>query len=106
MSKGKRCPTTRNVNKTKTMDKKTSEYHIWWVFVLTDRLSTASRKRLEARGFSSSAFSKSLKRHCPSLQKAKEMQAEVQICLRKGDLVETLLITDKQFGMMTTAFGH
>ena len=34
------------------------------------------------------------------------MQAEVQICLRKGDLVETLLITDKQFGMMTTAFGH
>lgn len=71
------------------MDKKTSEYHIWWVFVLTDRLSTASRKR-----------------HCPSLQKAKEMQAEVQICLRKGDLVETLLITDKQFSMMTTAFGH
>ena len=82
------------------MDKKTSEYHIWWVFVLTDRLSTASRKRLEARGFSASAFSKSLKRHCPSLQKAQEMQAEVQICLRKGDIVETLLITDKQFGMM------
>lgn len=88
------------------MNKKINDLHIWWVFVIADKLSTASRKRLEARGFSSSAFSKSLKRHCPSLQKAKETQAEVQTCLRKGDLVETLLITDKQFGMMTTAFGH
>lgn len=88
------------------MDKKTSEYHIWWVFVLTDRLSTASRKRLEARGFSASAFSKSLKRHCPSLQKAKEMQAEVQECLRAGERVETILITDKQFGMRTEVYGR
>lgn len=88
------------------MDKKTSEYHIWWVFVLTDRLSTASRKRLEARGFSSSAFSKSLKRHCPSLEKAQEMQAEVKECLRAGERVETILITDKQFGMRTEVYGR
>lgn len=88
------------------MDKKLNEYHIWWVFVLVGRLSTASRKRLERKGFSTEICSKSLKRHCPSLEKAKEMQAEVKECLREGDVVETLLLTDKQFGMMTTVYGH
>lgn len=34
------------------------------------------------------------------------MQAEVKECLREGDVVETLLLTDKQFGMMTTVYGH
>ena len=88
------------------MNKKISDLHIWWVIVIAEKLSSASRKRLERKGFSNELRAKTLKRHCPSLQKAKEMQAEVQTCLRKGDLVETLLITDKQFGMMTTAFGH
>lgn len=106
MSKGKRYPTTRNVNKEKTMDKKINDLHIWWVIVIADKLSTASRKRLEARGFSSSAFSKSLKRHCPSLEKAQEMQAEVKECLRAGERVETILITDKQFGMRTEVYGR
>mgnify|MGYP000949523111 CR=1 FL=1 len=88
------------------MDKKTSEYHIWWVFVLTDRLSTASRKRLERKGFSNEPRATTLKRHCPSLEKAQEMQAEVQECLRAGERVETILITDKQFGMRTVAYGR
>ena len=88
------------------MNKKLNEYHIWWVFVLVGRLSTASRKRLERKGLTTSAFSKTLKMHYPSLEKAKEMQAEVKECLREGDVVETLLLTDKQRCMRTTVFGH
>lgn len=88
------------------MNKKLNEYHIWWVFVIADRLSTASRKRLERKGFSNNLRAKMLKRHCPSLEMAKEMQDAVQECLRAGDRVDTLLITDKQFGMMKQMFGH
>lgn len=88
------------------MDKKLNEYHIWWLFVLVGRLSTASRKRLERKGFTTSAFSKTLNMHYPSLEKAKAMQAEIKECLREGDVVETLLLTDKQRCMRTTVFGH
>ena len=108
MSKGERHHKTRNVNKTKKMETKNqiNELHIWWVIVIADRLSSASRKRLEAKGFSGGLRAKSFKRHCPSLEKAKEMQDAVQECLRAGDRVDTLLITDKQFGMMKQMFGH
>ena len=87
-------------------NKQLSELNAWWVFILVGRLSTASRKRLEAKGFTTSPYSKSLRRHHPSLDKAKEMQSEIQECLRAGDRVETLLITDKQFGMIETTFGR
>lgn len=108
MSKGERHHETRNVNKTKKMETKNqlNELHIWWVIVIADRLSTASRKRLERKGFSNKLRAKMLKRHCPSLEMAQEMQAAVQECLRTGDRVDTLLITDKQFGMMKQMFGH
>ena len=108
MSKGERHHETRNVNKKKKMETKNqlNELHIWWVIVIADRLSTASRKRLERKGFSNKLRAKMLKRHCPSLEMAQEMQAAVQECLRAGDRVDTLLITDKQFGMMKQMFGH
>ena len=86
--------------------KQLNELHIWWVIVIADRLSSASRKRLAAKGFSNELRAKSLKRHCPSLDKAMEMQEAVRECLRAGDRVDTLLITDKQFGMMKQMFGH
>ena len=88
------------------MDKKISDLHIWWVIVIADKLSTASRKRLERKGFSNEPRAKTLKRHCPSLEKAQEMQAEVTECLRAGERVETILITDKQFGMRTEVYGR
>jgi hypothetical protein len=86
--------------------KSISPYKIWYVIVMIDRLSTASRKRLKAKGFTPSAFSKSLMRTCGSLEVAKLKQAEVQECLRKGDLVQTLLITDRQLLLSTTNYGH
>ena len=86
--------------------KRISPYKIWHVIVMIDRLSTASRKRLKAKGFTPSSYSKSLMRTCGSFEIAKQKQAEVQGCLRKGDLVETLLITDRQLLLMTTNFGH
>lgn len=86
--------------------KRISPYRIWHVIVIMKRLSTASRKRLEAKGFTSSAFSKSLMCTCGPFETAKQKQAEVQGCLRKGDLVETLLITDRQLLLMTTNFGR
>lgn len=86
--------------------KRISPYKIWHVIVMIDRLSTASRKRLKAKGFTPSSYSKSLIRTCGSFEIAKQKQAEVQGCLRKGDLVETLLITDRQLLLMTTNFGH
>lgn len=88
------------------MDKKINDLHIWWVIVIADKLSTASRKRLERKGFSNEPRAKTLKRHCPSLEKAQEMQAEVKECLRAGERVETILITDKQFGMRTEVYGR
>lgn len=88
------------------MDKKISDLHIWWVIVIAEKLSTASRKRLERKGFSNEPRATTLKRHCPSLEKAQEMQAEVQECLRAGERVETILITDKQFGMRTEVYGR
>ena len=86
--------------------KKISQYKIWHVIVMINRLSTASRKRLEAKGFTPSAFSRSLMRTCGSFEIAKQKQAEVQEYLRKGDLVQTLLITDRQLLLMKTNFGH
>lgn len=84
---------------------KINEYHLWWVIIIKERLSTESRRRLEAKGFSTSAYSKSLKRHCPDLQRAKEIQDEVKDCLKKGDVVEVILLTDKQFGMSKSFIG-
>ena len=86
--------------------KKISPYKIWHVIVMIDRLSTASRKRLKAKGFTPSAFSRSLMRTCGSFEIAKQKQAKVQEYLRKGDLVQTLLITDRQLLLMKTNFGH
>jgi len=94
--------------------KRLSEYRIMWVFVFFDlptstpkerKVATSFRQELLKDGFTMFQYSIYM-RHCASMEQAQTHVRRVKAMLPDEGEVVIMTLTDKQFGMMTTAFGH
>ena len=78
--------------------KEFSPYKLWWAILLIRNISPATRDRLKEKYLFSDRTENVMTRHFPSRKKAEEAWKWVKESSRKGDSIEVLLITDRQFG--------